>query len=146
MRGNDIMSAHEIFPEQTEARLAELKGWIKTKGVRDFERVGLETDSLDAATISGFETITASFSSQRTPHNVKQAVIRNVPRRAILKPSHVEEKLGSQSFELGDRVTMVSDRGTVPISAKGVVVGINDKLIDVVFDTAFIGGTTLSNR
>lgn len=114
--------------------------------MRDFERVPLEADSLDSKTIAQFERITDRFLAERTPTNVKQAIIRNVPRRVILKPSHAEEKLGSQSFELGDRVTMVSDRGTVPMSAKGVVVGINDKLIDVVFDTPFIGGTTLMNR
>lgn len=146
IRGTEILRARDIFPYNPAARLAELKEWIKSKGVRDFERVPLEADSLDSKTIAQFERITDRFLAERTPTNVKQAIIRNVPRRVILKPSHAEEKLGSQSFELGDRVTMVSDRGTVPMSAKGVVVGINDKLIDVVFDTPFIGGTTLMNR
>ncbi|KAI7933295.1 hypothetical protein MJO28_017740 [Puccinia striiformis f. sp. tritici] len=145
-RGSDILRAHEIFPDSPEARLGELKSWIKSKGVRDFERVGLENDSLDRKMISEFEIIVSRFLSERTPENVKQAIIRGVPRKAILKPSHAEEILGKQSFDLADRVTMVSDRGTVPISSKGVVVGINDKLIDVVFDNPFIGGTSLSNR
>jgi 5'-3' exoribonuclease 1 len=127
-------------------RLAAVKGWIKSKGVRDFDRVGLETNSLERGAIERFEAITSKFLAERTPEKVKQAIIRHVPRRAILKPSHAEEQLKNQSFELADRVAMVSDRGTVPISAKGVVVGITEKLIDVVFDGPFIGGTTLSNR
>ncbi|KAA1070660.1 hypothetical protein PGT21_020445 [Puccinia graminis f. sp. tritici] len=145
-RGSDLLRAQDFFPEQPEARLAAVKGWIKSKGVRDFDRVGLETDSLERGTIERFEAITSKFLAERTPEKVKQAIIRHVPRRAILKPSHAEEQLKNQSFELADRVTMVSDRGTVPISAKGVVVGITEKLIDVVFDGPFIGGTTLSNR
>lgn len=146
VRGSEILRAQDIFPYEPATKLAELKEWIKSKGVRDFERVPLEAESLGPDMIARFGTITEKFLAERTPTKVKQAIIRNVPRRAILKPSQAEEKLGSQSFELGDRVTMVSDRGTVPMSAKGVVVGINDKLIDVVFDTPFIGGTTLTNR
>ncbi|WAR56001.1 hypothetical protein PtB15_6B745 [Puccinia triticina] len=145
-RGHDILRAQDIFPDEPEARLSAVKGWMKAKGIRDFDRVPLETDSLERGTIERFEAVTAKFLAERTPENVKQAIIRNVPRRAILKPSHAEEQLGNQSFELADRVAMVSDRGTVPISAKGVVVGITDKFIDVVFDAPFIGGTTLSNR
>lgn len=41
---------------------------------------------------------------------------------------------------------MVQDSGNVPLCAKGVVVGLVDKMIDVVWDNAFIGGSTLSGR
>lgn len=142
----DILSAAEIFPNNPQEKMAQVKSWIKAKGIRDFQRVSLESDSLDSATIAKLESIASKFLALRSANNLQQAGFRNVPRRAVLKPSHAEEKLGSQTFELGDRVVMVSDRGTVPLSAKGVVVGITDKLIDVVFDGPFIGGTNLSNR
>ncbi|KAG2351406.1 hypothetical protein BDR07DRAFT_1386025 [Suillus spraguei] len=52
----------------------------------------------------------------------------------------------NQRFALGDRVTMVQDSGGVPLSAKGVVIGLNTKSMDVVWDVPFMSGTTLGDR
>lgn len=41
---------------------------------------------------------------------------------------------------------MVQDSGGVPLAAKGVVIGLNAKNMDVVWDVAFMSGTTLNNR
>lgn len=41
---------------------------------------------------------------------------------------------------------MVQDSGGVPLSVKGVVVGLNAKSMDVVWDVAFMSGITLGNR
>lgn len=41
---------------------------------------------------------------------------------------------------------MVQDSGGVPLSAKGVVVGLNTKSMDVVWDVPFMSGTTLGDR
>ena len=41
---------------------------------------------------------------------------------------------------------MVKDSGSVPLSIKGVVIGINAKTLDVVWDVSFLSGSTLGNR
>lgn len=78
--------------------------------------------------------------------NLKQAMINKIPRQALLKPAHTPSRLRDQHFELGDRVITVAETGSVPLSAKGVVVGIQTGFIDVVFDIQFMAGTTLGDR
>lgn len=73
-------------------------------------------------------------------------MVKNIPRQAVLKPSHAVYRLQTQRFALGDRVTMVQDSGGVPLSVKGVVVGLNAKSMDVLWDVPFLSGTTLGGR
>lgn len=87
-----------------------------------------------------------SLTANRSANAIKKAKVQGIPRRAVLKPSHVASLLQDQTFKLGDRVIMVQDSGGVALCAKGVVIGIVDKLIDVVWDNAFIGGSTLGGR
>jgi len=86
------------------------------------------------------------FTKERSPSNFKRAMVKNVPRRAVLKPEDAIYRLQNQQFALGDRVVMVQESGGVPLSAKGVVIGLNTKNVDVVWDVPFISGTTLNNR
>lgn len=76
----------------------------------------------------------------------KRALVKGIPPGAVLKPSHATYRLQNQAFVLGDRVTMVSDSGSVPLCARGVVIGVNPTTVDVVWDTAFMSGTTLGDR
>jgi 5'-3' exoribonuclease 1 len=64
---------------------------------------------------------------------IKKAIVKGIQPQAILKPSHDIYRLQNQleCFTLGDRVTMVQDSGGVPLSVKGVVIGLNTKSIDV---------------
>ena len=73
-------------------------------------------------------------------------MVKNVPRRAVLKPEHAVYRLQNQRFDLGDRVIMVQESGGVPLAAKGVVIGLSTKAVDVVWDVPFISGTTLNGR
>lgn len=41
---------------------------------------------------------------------------------------------------------MVQDSGGVPLSVKGVVIGLNAKSMDVVWDVPFMSGTTMGDR
>ncbi|CAH7670572.1 hypothetical protein PPACK8108_LOCUS5302 [Phakopsora pachyrhizi] len=95
--------------------------------------------------IAQIELITKKFLVNQNPENMQQAIIKNVPRNTILKPAHAIERLRGQKFLLGDRVTMVSDSGMVPISARGTVLSITYKMVEVVFDGPFIGRTSLNN-
>jgi 5'-3' exoribonuclease 1 len=64
----------------------------------------------------------------------------------VLKPAHTLYRLQNQHFALGDRVTMVQDSGSVPLSVQGVVIGLNSKSMDVIWDVPFVSGGTLGDR
>ena len=97
-------------------------------------------------TVSEIEALADTFTKSKSPASLKKAIVKGIPRQAVLKPSHVAYRLQNQHFALGDRVTMVQDSGGVPLSVKGVVVGLNAKSMDVVWDVAFMSGITLGNR
>jgi hypothetical protein len=84
--------------------------------------------------------------ANKSPAGIKKAIVKGIPRQAVLKPSHAVYRLQNQCFALGDRVTMVQDSGGVPLSVKGVVIGLNAKSMDVVWDVPFMSGVTLGNR
>lgn len=144
--GADLTHARDFFPSNTEARVSEMKRWLQDKGVRDFEKVSLYAEALEAGVVSEIEAIATRILQQRNPQTMKQAIIRGLPRKAALKPSHAQARLQGQSFHLGDRIVMVSDSGSVPLSAKGTVIGITSTSVEVVFDVPFIGGGTLGDR
>lgn len=143
---DDLSRAEDFFPHNTEQKLAEMRSWLKEKKIKELEKVSLYAEILDSDTIKRLEALAARFTESKIPENMKQAIIRNIPRRAVLKPAHAPQRLQGQTFEVGDRVIVATDSGAVPLSAKGTVVGLSDRLIDVVFDTPFIGGTNLSNQ
>lgn len=92
------------------------------------------------------EKLADELASKKVMANLKVVAIKNIPRQALLKPAHTLARLRDQQFALGDRVITVAETGSVPLSAKGVVVGIQVGFIDVVFDVQFIGGSTLGDR
>ena len=77
---------------------------------------------------------------------MKKVIVNGIPRQAVLKPAHAVYRLQNQRFDIGDRVVMVKDSGSVPLSIKGVIIGINAKSLDVVWDVSFMSGSTLGNR
>lgn len=77
---------------------------------------------------------------------MRKAKVDGIPRQAVLKPAHAIYRLKNQRFDIGDRLVMIKDSGFVPLSTKGVVVGINVKTLDVVWDVSFMSGSTLGDR
>ncbi|KAI0719397.1 exonuclease II [Cerioporus squamosus] len=148
-RGGDAMlRATDVFAEESnpDAKVKEVKTWLNSKGVRDFEPVSLFCDQLAKDTVKQIEALADDLTANKQPGGFKKAIVKGIPRQAVLKPSHAVYRLQNQHFALGDRVTMVQDSGGVPLSFKGVVIGMNAKSMDVVWDAAFMSGTTLGDR
>lgn len=145
--GDDMPRASDMFEEEVaDKKIKEVKNWLNSKGVRDFEPVSLFCDQLEKATCSKLQALCDELTNNKVPTKIKKAIVKNIPRQAVLKPSHAVYRLQGQKFALGDRVTMVQDSGGVPLSVKGVVVGLNNKTIDVLWDIPFLSGTTLGGR
>jgi 5'-3' exoribonuclease 1 len=134
--------------EVAGARVKEIGQYLKTLETNRFERVPLDAEQLDSDVCQ--ELAAAGAKLADPPPAVEVKKIKSVPRNALLKPSDAEQRLGHQHFALGDRVVYVQDSGKVPIAARGTIVGISrtatTKLLDVVFDTTFMSGTTLDER
>ncbi|KAH7926368.1 hypothetical protein BV22DRAFT_1009198 [Leucogyrophana mollusca] len=147
-RGGDEMArASDVFHGgNADAQVKEVKSWLKSKGVRDFEPVSLFSDQLSKDTVAEIEKLADSLNANKSSSAIKKAMVKGIPRHAVLKPSHAIYRLQNQHFALGDRVTMVQDSGGVPLSVKGVVVGLNSKSMDVAWDVPFMSGVTLGDR
>ena len=97
-------------------------------------------------TVKEIEELADKINANKSHDDIKKAIVKSIPRQAVLKPAHATYRLQNQHFELGDRVTMVQDSGGVPLSAKGVVIGMNAKSMDIVWDVPFLSGSTLNDR
>ncbi|KAG6832740.1 hypothetical protein H0H87_000589 [Tephrocybe sp. NHM501043] len=142
-----MAKASAILPgPDPDARVKEIKGWLKSKGVRDFEPVSLFCDQLTKDTVAEIEKLADNITANKSSSGIKKAIVKGIPRQAVLKPAHAIYRLQNQAFGLGDRVTMVQDSGSVPLSVKGVVIGLNSKTMDVLWDVPFMSGVTLGDR
>ncbi|KAJ7157550.1 exonuclease II [Mycena crocata] len=145
--GDAMAKASDILRvPDPDARVKEAKNWLKSKGVRDFEPVSLFCDQLTKETVTDIEKLADSFTANKSTSAIKKAIVKGIPRQAVLKPAHAVYRLQTQHFSLGDRVTMVQDSGGVPLSVKGVVIGLNAKSMDIVWDVPFMSGITLGDR
>lgn len=142
-----MLRAVDVLPgANPDARVKDIRSWLKSKGVQDFEAVTLFCDQLGKETITQIEKLADNFNGNRSTTGIKKAIVKGIPRQAVLKPAHAIYRLQGQRFALSDRVIMVQDSGGVPLGAKGVVVGLNTKTMDVVWDMPFMSGTTLGDR
>ncbi|KAJ3799720.1 exonuclease II [Lentinula aff. detonsa] len=141
LRAVDVLSG-----PNPDGRTKEIRAWLKSKGVPDFEPVTLFCDQLSKQTISQIEQLADKLNTNRSTDGIKKAIVKGIPRQAVLKPAHAVYRLRGQRFALGDRVIMVQDSGGVPLGVKGVAVGLNAKTMDVVWDIPFMSGTTLGDR
>ncbi|KAG0134461.1 XRN 5'-3' exonuclease N-terminus-domain-containing protein [Tuber indicum] len=145
----DLYSDTDFFdPSESKAKIKEIQDWLKSVQSRSFEKVPLEAQQLDGGAVGEIEAAANQYMQEL--EGSKPRRIRSVPRKALLKPSDAEHRLHNQWFSLGDRVVYVQDSGKVPIATRGTVVGLTrttrQTLLDVVFDLAFMSGTTLSDR
>ncbi|PLN77665.1 XRN 5'-3' exonuclease N-terminus-domain-containing protein [Aspergillus taichungensis] len=146
---NDRYKPTDFYPEDVAlAKMQEIRDWLKAIESKSFERVPLDAEQLDSDLVKLIEQDADALHHNQPPMQAKK--IRGVPRSALLRPADVEQRLGNQSFKLGDRVVYAQDSGKVPIATRGTVVGLTRTsravLLDVVFDASFMSGTTLGDR
>ncbi|KJZ80434.1 hypothetical protein HIM_00284 [Hirsutella minnesotensis 3608] len=135
-------------PSVASQRIKDIVAWLKKQETGKFERVPLEAEQLDSDVV--MELAQAGERISQATQDIDIRKLRGVPRAAILKPVDAELILGNQTFSLGDRVTFAAAAGKVPIATRGTVAGVSRTatalLLDVVWDTSFMSGTTLGER
>lgn len=158
-----MVLASDMFPEgDGDTQIKDIRMWLNSRGVRDFDPVSLFCDQLKMVrlpsnclivsdycaqeTVTEIEKLADKFNANKSSSLIKKAIVQSIPRQAVLKPSHAVYRLQNQRFALGDRVIMVQDSGGVPLCAKGVVIGLNNTSVDIVWDVPFLSGTDLGGR
>lgn len=135
-------------PGIAKQKVKEIGAWLKEVQTKSFEKVPLDAEQLDSDTVKLIEQ--AADANLPLSQDFETKKIGKVPRNALLKPSDAEQRLGHQTFSIGDRIVYVQDSGRVPIGSSGTVIGKTRTarvlLLDVVFDTTFMSGTSLSDR
>ncbi|KAL7925488.1 exonuclease N-terminus domain-containing protein [Trichoderma austrokoningii] len=135
-------------PSVASQRVKDIVAWLKKQETSKFERVPLDAEQLDSEIVMALAK--AGDQLHQASLEMTPKTLNSVPRTALLKPADAEMVLGSQTFRLGDRVTFIAAAGKVPIATRGTVVGISRTatavLLDVVWDTPFMSGTTLGER
>lgn len=140
----------DLWNDQSVAsqRLKDLSAWLKKQETSKFEKVTLDAEQLDSDVVMALSKVGEQVFQASQDSDIRK--LRGVPRTALLKPADAEMVLGNQTFKLGDRVTFVAAAGKVPIATRGTVVGISRTptalLLDTVWDTSFMSGTTLGER
>ncbi|KAI8367771.1 XRN 5'-3' exonuclease N-terminus-domain-containing protein [Blakeslea trispora] len=129
-----------------QAAVRQMKDWIHEKKIDQLTRASFDTEELDDAYCHKIEESAVKYHEKYESLDFKKVVIRGAPRKVLLKPADAEVRLNFQTFSLGDRVVYVCDSGFVPLGNKGTVVGVQEKMVEVIFDTTFMSGTSLGGR
>ncbi|QDS69169.1 hypothetical protein FKW77_010549 [Venturia effusa] len=130
-----------------KTKVKEIGAWLKSVESKGFEKVPLDAEQLDSDAVGAIQQL-AELNMSKSQATAK--VVKSVPRNALLNPSDAETRIGGQNFSLGDRVVYVLSSGRVPIAQRGTVVGLTrtsrQTLLDIVFDSSFMSGTSLGQR
>ncbi|WVQ68061.1 uncharacterized protein L199_006267 [Kwoniella botswanensis] len=149
-RGGDLVTSAELCPtaDDPDSVIKAMRKWLKERDLLDPETVSLFAEQLEKESVAMIEKLADQYRNMKSPNMIKRAVVKAIPRQAVLKPAHAIYRLQGQTFAVGDRVIMVQDAaaGGVPLAMKGVVVGLGSRDIDVVWDVPFMGGETLQGR
>ena len=147
--GNELIET-DLWPDKAfaTARVKEIGAWLKTLKTSSMDRVPLDAEQLDSNVVMQLAQEADNLKLSELPSKTQR--LNGVPRNGLMRPQDAEHRLRNQNFYLGDRVVYVAQTGKVPIAYRGTVVGISRtpmaKLLDVVFDIAFMSGTTLGER
>ncbi|KAF8799408.1 hypothetical protein BYT27DRAFT_7217717 [Phlegmacium glaucopus] len=68
----------------------------------DFEAVSLYCDQLTKETVAEIEALADTVTKSKSPGSIEKAIVKSIPRQAVLEPSHVAYRLQIQHFALGD--------------------------------------------
>ncbi|XP_076050626.1 5'-3' exoribonuclease 1-like isoform X2 [Oratosquilla oratoria] len=147
----DFFYQDQVFPEEKcKERVAELTAWLKEVACAKAER-------RPCGTVSAEETLVPVVIEE--VNKVKsiraKAIKMQVRPHLLFKPSSLQGSSPpdpSVQFELLDRIINVREGFSVPLGARGTIIGIRpagkevDTVYDILFDETFAGGLKLAGE
>ncbi|XP_063888211.1 5'-3' exoribonuclease 1-like [Scylla paramamosain] len=146
----DIFHQDEVFGEAHKERVVELAEWLKTSEFAKAERQPCGTQTLG-------EAVVACVAEEVDKANTVRAKVVKMQVRPhlLFKPNPLQGSTPPDhtvTFQMFDRVVNVREGFSVPLGARGTIIGIQpgekqaDVLYDILFDEAFPGGLTLRGK
>ncbi|XP_053211883.1 5'-3' exoribonuclease 1-like [Panonychus citri] len=134
-----------------ETKITEVAGWLKKMPYQNARRMKFDAEALDEIVVKCIEDVLDShkvFSNQFDPITLVYSTNQLYRPANIIGHSPPDS---NASFNLFNRVVNVREGISVPLGARGVIIGkTKDKLdddtylCDIVFDEPFIGGLSLN--
>ncbi|KAI8137507.1 XRN 5'-3' exonuclease N-terminus-domain-containing protein [Fennellomyces sp. T-0311] len=146
-KGNGMLQVSDmVWSDSGSKEIQRMQKWLKEKKINELPRASLAAEELEEDFVKEIEKCADEYNRQYDKLQFKKMLIQNVPRTALLKPADAEMRLHTQTFKLGDRVVYALEAGVVPLGFRGTVVGVQETIVDVVFDSTFMGGTNLDGK
>ncbi|XP_065842209.1 5'-3' exoribonuclease 1-like isoform X2 [Oscarella lobularis] len=138
----DVYEERNLFPDNPEY-LSEMMTWLHSLPTHKSELLPCGSESINEGTVKTIDSIINRHKEQ----NLKtRYFLLKVKPNAIYSPNQSVDRLPPDStadYRLFDRVVYVQDGGAVPFGFRGVIIGIQGDVFDVVFDESFLGGKTI---
>ncbi|KAK3858374.1 hypothetical protein Pcinc_035435 [Petrolisthes cinctipes] len=145
---NDVFYQDEVFgADKYKERVAELTDWLKNADFAKAERQPCGTKTLGEAVVKRLVEELDKVATVRA-----RVVKMQVRPHLLFKPNPLQGSSPPDptvQYKLFDRVINIREGFSVPLGARGTVIGIQpaekdaDVLYDVLFDEPFVGGLTL---
>ncbi|XP_014469638.1 PREDICTED: 5'-3' exoribonuclease 1 isoform X2 [Dinoponera quadriceps] len=147
---NDIFQEEELFDKGSN-ELENIIAWLKTE-LSDIESRACGVEAVDTEVVRKIEEELEEYLNTQSTDS--KTVIIQVQPHLLFKPGlHLRNVAPDSNTQnrLLDRICCVRNGFTVPIGAKGTVVGIQkannnplETMFDVVFDKPFLGGLSIN--
>ncbi|XP_046669351.1 5'-3' exoribonuclease 1 isoform X2 [Homalodisca vitripennis] len=147
-KGSEDVRAKDLFPVFTGSRVEELRTFLKERGSAKAERQSCGTEILDEEVVLALEHYIDKYNSDEKM--TRQFKLPVKPSNLYLpKPKLGQPPDPKANFNLYDRVINVRECHTVPLGAKGIIIGKHkvdqgpNYMYDILFDKEFTGGLKL---
>ncbi|XP_011151267.1 5'-3' exoribonuclease 1 isoform X2 [Harpegnathos saltator] len=147
---NDIFQEEELFDKKSD-ELENIVAWLKME-LRDIESRACGIEAVDTEVVQQMEEELKQYLNTQSANS--KTVTMQVKPHLLFKPElHFRNMVPPDPHALHrllDRIRCVRRGFTVPIGAKGTIIGIQkaniqvDTMFDVLFDQPFIGGFSIN--
>eukprot|EP00854_Cymbomonas_tetramitiformis_P005821 gene5821-7022_t len=136
----------EVSREEAQRHLHAARKWLEQCEVA---KRPLVEDTAEVASEDAIRALQMALPSRAA--GMKAVVLENVAAGLLLQPvdsvSATTAAVAGGPMELGDRVAVVVEGPQRPqFGSQGSVVGVHKEAIEILFDEAFVGGSTLQGR
>jgi len=146
----DIEEMNLPFDEakkQYADRISTISNWVHSNGHLSLPFLTYETDLFPSDVLSDIEAASIDFEAKNKDGLKTISTVIPTPSMIYKAGDPFPTNLCRRDkFSIGQRVITMGYTGHVPFGMRGIIVGIQGEHAMIVFDTEFIGGTTLDGR
>jgi len=115
-------------------KVIKLKEWLKSLEIYNLPRVECGSIEVNDTAIAKLDQMIGEWleSIKDEPPEIKRETI--TPKYFIPPIGSFETFKERSTFHIGDRIIYLKNNGSIPFGTKGTIVGINGKLLDILFD------------